>query len=392
MTRIALRILMPLALLLQWGCGGGDGAPAAAKASAASTAAPTRSPTAAKPVGIEVNAENLARLGVQEVSERMMPRNLVAAGKVHFNEDQMARVLTPVAGQVIDLRVRVGDSVKNGDLLFSVRSREVAQLMTDYVETRRDVDLADKTLAMTKDLFDHQAASRISLQQAESEVAKSNARLARAAESLRVFGLEPPGDRGAPLNAPIEVHSPIAGNILERSVTSGQFVQPESGPLLTIADLSTVWVLAEVFERDIRFVRPGIRGDVTTTSYPDQKFTARVVRLHDSVDPETRTVKVRFLVNNPQQKLKPEMFASVSLFLADSEPTIAIPASAVVTEGGVTFVYVLSAPERLERRVVELATESCEAVRVKTGLKAGERIVTQGTLLVRKIEREEESR
>lgn len=390
MRRKAFRILSALALLLQWGCGGGDTSPAA-KAPAASSTAPPVSPSP-KHVGIEVKAENLNRLGIQEVSERMMPRNLVAAGKVQFNEDQMARVLTPVAGQVTDLRVRVGDSVKQGDLLFSLRSREVAQLMTEYVETRRDVDLADKTLAMTKDLFDHQAASRISLQQAESEVAKSNARLARAAESLRVFGLEPPGDRGAPLNAPIEVRSPIAGNVTERSVTAGQFIQPESGPLLTIADLSTVWVLAEVFERDIRFVRPGIRGDVTTTSYPDQKFTARVVRLHDSVDPETRTVKVRFLVNNPQQKLKPEMFASVSLFLADSEPTIAVPASAVVTEGGSSFVYVLSGPDRLERRTVELATESGDSVRVKAGLKAGERIVTRGTLLVRKIEREEESR
>lgn len=386
-------LLAGLALMSATGCGGGKNASApAATAEATAVASPKTENAGKKVAGIHIAADATGRLGLQEVAERPMPRNLVVTGKVQFNEDQMARILAPIAGQVADLRIHVGDVVKTGDLLFSIRSREVAQLVTEYVENRRDVDLAEKTLAMTKDLFEHQAASRISLQQAESELAKANARIARAAASLRVYGLQPPGEGDPVLNTPIDVRSPIAGNVVERTVTAGQFVQPESGSLLTIADLSTVWVLAEVFERDIRFVRPGMRGDVTPTSYPDQKFTARVARIHDTVDPETRTVKVRFLVNNPQSKLKPEMSGSVSLFLTDSERTIAIPAAAVLTEGGVNFVYVQTAPDRLERRIVELSTEGGDNVRIKSGLTAGERVVTQGTLLIRKIEREEEAR
>jgi len=247
---------------------------------------------------VKLTPEIAGRLKWHKVAERRLPRNLVVTGKVQFNEDQTARILAPVAGQVVDLRARLGDSVKSGDTLFSLRSREVAQLMTDYLESRRDLDLAEKTLAMTKDLFEHQAASRIALQQAESDAAKGRAKLAHAAESLRIFGLAPPRDGDFDsLNTPIQVHSPISGTIVERVVTAGQFVQPDSGSLLTVADLSTVWVLGDVFERDIRFVRPGLRGEVTTTAYPDRKFTARVARLHDVVDPETRTVKVRFLVS-----------------------------------------------------------------------------------------------
>jgi len=347
-----------------------------------------RGPNETASEGMRLDPEVLKKLKWQQVSEQSLPRNLVVTGKVQFNEDQTAQVLAPVAGQIVDLRVRLGDSVAKGEVLFSLRSREVAQLMTEYMENRRDLDLAEKTLTMTQDLFEHQATSRISLQQADSEVAKNTAKLARVAESLRMFGLNPPPGEGFDgLNTPIQIHSPISGTIVERIVTGGQIVQPESGSLLTIADLSTVWVLAEVFERDIRFVRPGLWADVTTTAYPDRKFTARVARLHDVVDSETRTVKVRFLVSNAERRLKPEMFASVSLYLADSERTITVPAPAVFTDEGSNYVYVQEPKNQIRRRQIELTAEGGSEVRVTSGLRAGETVVAEGVLLVRQLER-----
>jgi cobalt-zinc-cadmium efflux system membrane fusion protein len=368
------------------GCGGVPSAKTEAEGTPGKNAASSAE-------GIKLDGGLASRLKWHVVTERRLPRSLTVAGRVEFNEDQTARVLAPVAGQVADLNVRIGDEVSKGQVLFSLRSREVAQLMTEYLESRRDLDLSQKTLAMTKDLFDHQAASRISLQQAENDVAKNRAKLARTGESLKLFGLAAPADEAsAGLDTPIAVRSPLTGTVVERSVTAGQFVQPESGALLTVADMSAVLVLAEVFERDVRFVRPGLRGDVTTTAYPDRKFTAKVARLHDVVDEETRTVKVRFLVSNPDRSLKPEMFASVSLFLADSEPALTVPAAAVITEGGENHVYVQAGEGRILKRRVELSTEGGSDLRVRNGLHAGDRIVAEGTLLVRQLERGGEPR
>jgi membrane fusion protein, heavy metal efflux system len=346
-------------------------------------AAESKSPAAE---GLKLPEEVLAKLKWHEISERRLPRTLAVTGKVQFNEDNTARVLAPVAGHVMDLRVRVGDEVKANDLLFSLKSREVTTLMTELLTNRRELEMAEKTLVMTKDLYEHEAASRISLQQAENEVAKEKTQVAQAIEALRMFGLQPPA-AGAPadLNALIEVRSPLAGVVVERKLTAGQFVQPELGDLLSIANLSSVWVLAEVFERDIRFVQPGMRGELTTTAYPDQKFQARVVRLNETVDAETRTVKVRFEVPNPGLRLKPEMFASVSLFLADSEQAIAIPATAAFSEDGRNFVYVRQ-NDRLLKRQIEIASESSKEIRVKSGVRAGERVVGDNVLLVRQME------
>ena len=377
--RISAALLVCLTALLS-GCGGPD----VRKPGVVETPGKNGPPTGD---GIKLAGEVSSRLKWHVVSEKRLPRSLTVAGRVEFNEDQTARVLAPVAGQIAELNVRIGDDVTKGQVLFSLRSREVAQLMTEFIENRTDLDLSEKTLVMTKDLFDHKAASRISLQQAENDVAKNKAKLARTRESLRLFGLAPPAEElTAALDTPIAVKSPMAGTVVERSVTNGQFVQPESGPLLSVADMSTVWVLAEVFERDVRFVRPGLNGVVTTTAYPDRKFSAKVARLHDVVDNETRTVKVRFLVSNPDRSLKPEMFASVSLFLADSEPALTVPAAAVITEDGQNYVYVQTGEARLMKHRVELATEGGADLRVKNGLRAGDRVVAEGTLLVRQLE------
>jgi cobalt-zinc-cadmium efflux system membrane fusion protein len=376
--RISAAVLVCLATLHS-SCGGPD----IGKSTLVEKPGRIGAPTAE---GIRLAGEIASRLKWHVVSEKRLPRSLTVAGRVEFNEDQRARVLAPLAGQISELNVKVGDDVANGQVLFSLRSREVAQLMTEFIEIRRDLDLSEKTLAMTKDLFEHQAASRISLQQAENDVAKNKAKLARTRESLRLFGLAPPEELSAALDTPIAVKCPLGGTVVERSVTNGQFVQPESGPLLSVADMSTVWVLAEVFERDVRFVKPGLNGVVTTTAYPDSKFIAKVARLHDVVDNETRTVKVRFLVSNPDRNLKPEMFASVSLFLADSEPALTVPAAAVITEDGQNHVYVQAGEERVLKRRVELATEGGAELRVRSGLRAGDRVVAGGTLLVRQLE------
>jgi cobalt-zinc-cadmium efflux system membrane fusion protein len=331
----------------------------------------------------------LSQIKVERVGETLLPSLLAATGKVQFNDDQMARILTPVNGQVQQLNVKVGDAVQKNERLFFLKSREVAAAVTEHLEDHKDLDLAEKNYAMTKDLFEHQAASRIALQQSESDLAKAKARVARTEEALRVLGLKvEENDLSGELSSLIPITAPLGGTIIERRVTDGQFVQPDSNPLLFIADLSSVWVLADIFERDLHRVHVGQKAEVRTEAYPEQQFLARVSRISDVIDPATRTVKVRFLVSNPGALLKPEMFASVTLILNESARGLTIPAKALFSEGGRNYVYLRGGELKFSRRQVEVVTEESSRFRVTSGLNAGDQVVTQGALLLRQQERQ----
>jgi cobalt-zinc-cadmium efflux system membrane fusion protein len=291
---------------------------------------------------------------------------------------------------VLQLNIKVGDTVHKGETLFFMKSREVAAAVTEHLESHKDLDLAEKTFAMTKDLFEHQAASRISLQQAESEVAKERARVARNEEALRVLGVDVhESDSYGDMSSRIPIKTPLSGTVIERHLTEGQFVQPDSNPLLIIADLSSIWVLADIFERDLHRVQVGQKAEVTTEAYPENQFVARVSYISEVIDPATRTVKVRFLVSNPGPKLKPEMFASVKLFLDESVRGLTVPVKAVFTESGRNFVYVRVNNREFARRQVEIAPDGTARLRVSSGLKVGDKIVSEGAVLLRQQERQQ---
>jgi cobalt-zinc-cadmium efflux system membrane fusion protein len=347
--------------------------------------------TAADPLSnvLKIDGPMMAQIKVERVGETLLPSLLVATGKVQFNDDQMARILTPVNGQVQQLGVKVGEAVQKNERLFFLKSREVAVAVTEHLEDHKDLDLAEKKYAMAKDLFEHRAVSHIALQQAESDLAKAKARVARTEEALRVLGLRvEENDLSSELSSLIPITAPLGGTVIERRVTDGQFVQPDSNPLLIIADLSSVWVLADIFERDLHRVHVGQRAEVRTEAYPEHRFLARVSRIGDVIDPATRTVKVRFLVSNPGALLKPEMFASVTLILDESAHGLTIPAKALFSEGGRNYVYLRSGELEFTRREVEIATEEFSRFRVTGGLKVGDQVVTQGAILLRQQEKQ----
>jgi len=321
----------------------------------------------------------MANIKLEQLSEKVLPSTFTATGKVNFNEDQMARILAPVAGQVINLRAKVGDSVAKGQDLFYINSREATAAISEHLENRKDLELAEKHFALTKDLYDHQAASLVSLQQAEGDLAKAKTRAARSVKVLQVLGLNPNEDG---MEARIPVKTPLNGKVVERSVTEGQFVQPDSNPLMIIADLASLWVLADIYENDLHRIRVGQKAEVTTAAYPDERFMATISRISDVVDPTTRTVKVRFLVSNPAARLKPEMFASVKIFLGEAGTALTLPASAVFTENGKNYVYVQTGTTEFTRRTVEVSPDPSGRLRVTSGLKAGERVVSERAMLV----------
>jgi len=374
-------IVLIAAALACFGCGGTGAAsdpPAAGDAPASRTAHPDDR-------AVVLERERLASIKVGAIAARDLPRSLSVAGKVQFDEDRVARILAPVPGQVVAIHVKVGDLVRKGQAICAISSRDAAAAIADHAESHKDLDLARKTLAMTQDLFEHQAASRIALQQAESDYAKATSRVSRSDQELRVLGLQDE-EAIASFNGRLPVAAPIGGVVIERHVNDGQFVQADSTPMLTIADLTTVWVLGDIFERDLRFVPVGATATIEAAAYPGEQFTGRVNYVSATIDPATRTAKVRVSVPNPGARLKPEMFASVALRLADVERVLTVPAGAVFVEDGRTFVYTAVAADRFVRRPVEVGASEGSERRIVGGLSAGDRVVVDGALLLRQEE------
>jgi cobalt-zinc-cadmium efflux system membrane fusion protein len=363
---LAILALVPAAL---GGCGPGSDATAAA-----STSAPQ------EPGLLKLEPGMAKEVRVEAVEAATLPVTLKVFGKIQFNEDRLGIVLAPLPGQVSRLTVRTGDAVAKGDVLFQISSRDIAGAVGDYIDARKDLELSEKTLAMTRDLFDSKAAAGISLKQAENDFAKCRGRAARTMEILKTLGVDVHGEE---ITSQVPVRSPLQGTLIERKVTEGQYVTGDATPLLTIADLSTVWIVADLFERDLPRVRAGEKAEVSTIAYPDVKFQGRVERISDVVDPNTRTIKVRLLVANSDGRLKPEMFAAVTLFLKDAEPALTIPAKAAFTEGGRQFVYVERKTGEFQLRPVEVQPGPEGRLKVLQGLAAGERVAGEDVMLLR---------
>jgi len=339
---------------------------------------------------IRLAESQITQITIEELSTQAPGDVIRATGTVEFNGDRMARILPPAPGQVQGLRVTVGDDVRQGDTLFVLSSREVAGAIADHLASHKDLELSEKTYAMTQDLFDHQAASRMSLRQAENDLAKAKAKVAQTEEILRVLGFDVRAVENADsLPSRVPIRAPIGGTVIERTITNGQFVGSDSStPLLTLADLSSVWVQADVFERDLHSIAAGQRADVATAAYPDDRFSARVARIGAIVDPQTRTAKMRFVVANPGARLKPGMFTIATLHLPESRGTLTVPTKAVFAENGRSFAYLQTGKTEFVRREVETQSGSADRVRVTRGLAAGDRVVTDGVLLLRQVETE----
>ncbi|MBL8216740.1 MAG: efflux RND transporter periplasmic adaptor subunit [Bryobacterales bacterium] len=348
----------------------------------------------AEPGRIEIPADSpkLKQLTIAEVKLASMPTDeFTAPGKVELNPNHLSKVLLPVPGRVAEVMVRFGDAVKKNEPLLTVESPEAdaatsAALQADaqVTDAQAALNKAQQDFERVSELFKGDAIAKKDVVAAETTLAQARTALRQAqtaqqqaAARLELFGLKPGAFRQR-----MVVRAPLSGKVTEMNVVAGEYRNDLSAPVLTIADLSSVWVSAEVPESSIRLVKPGEIFDLSLAAYPGEVFHSRVARMADAVDPQTRTLKVWAELGNQGGKLRPEMFGEVRHIESYHDVPV-VPARAVIQTQGKTVVYRERGPGKFEETAVEAGRRSGDLLPVTRGLQAGDRVVVDGAMLLR---------
>jgi cobalt-zinc-cadmium efflux system membrane fusion protein len=312
---------------------------------------------------------------------------LSLAGKVSYGEDRYSKISSALVGRVQKIHAKLGDYVQTGDILVTIESPEIASAYSEFIKEHSDLTYAHRAYELAKDLYDIKALPQKDLKQAENDFIKAKAAFRRARERLLALQvpkkeLEKPLSRQT-ITSSYQIHSPIEGTVVERTVTPGQSVNGEPTQVLfTIADLSKVQVIADVYEKDLGLVKVNQKATVSVEAYPDIGFPASISTIGDLVDPTTRTIKLRALVNNADHKLKPGMFARLNVRLSHESTLPLIPQDAVVEIDGSMHVYVMQ-ENKYVKRPVKIGLPSAGQVVVLEGLQPGEEIVVKGAVLLK---------
>ncbi len=384
MTRTVVSLLVAAGLFVA-GCG------SRASATHDEPAPPVSSSDA---VVLPPESPMLKQIHRQRVTVQDLPSDeVVAPGKIEANPNRVSKIVLPVTGRIASVLVKIGDAVQKDQPLLTIQSPDADAAMSAYLSARASQTQAGAALAKAQadadratDLFAHDAVARKDVQAADNALAQAKAGLEQAdvarEQSLRrltVLGLTPNG-----FDQRVVVRAPLSGKVLELSVVPGEFRSDMTVPLVTIADLSSVWVSSQVPESYIRFVQLHERVTISLVAYPGETFDARVSRIADTVDPQTRTVKVQAEMDNRAARFRPEMFGSIHHIESTVKATV-VPAAAVIRSGDRTIIFVETAPGRFEPRQVSLGSHAGDMVRVVSGVSAGDSIVADGAMLLQSL-------
>jgi cobalt-zinc-cadmium efflux system membrane fusion protein len=391
----ARRVGLP-AMAVIWGIGlagcdrAGEG-PAVAQ-TPMSLPAPPAVTTSAE-VTVPPDSPQAAQLRIEPVRIRDVAVDEVTApGRIGIDPNRTSRLLIPVAGRVVAVLAKVGDSVEQGQRVLDVDSPDAdaaiaAAVQAEAAERQAQAALAkvEGDLARTTELYEHRAVAEKDLLSARNDRAQARAALEtaqaalhQAKRKLELLDLKLSGNS----RQVIAVKAPISGKVLEVNVAPGEYRNDTGTPLMTIADLSRVWIASDVPESAIRLIRVGERVTITMVAYPGEELEGRVARIADVLDPQTRTVKVYVDMANPRGRFRPEMFATIR-HAGNSRPTPVLPAAAIVQEYGHPIVFLERLPGHFVRREVELGPRTGDVVPVVAGVQAGERVVVDGGVLLK---------
>jgi len=338
------------------------------------------SPEQVKAAGVEI----------QEVTPGGFERSISATAVLEPNGDKVSRIGARVAGRIAGVTAAQGDRVKAGQALAYLESVELDQAWADYAKAKGKYALAASSLKREETLFEKKISPEKDVLKARQEFSEAEADVALNTKRLRILGVEDsklgnPSDALANNHHLILIASPLAGAVIEKSVTQGEMVSPDK-LLFTVSDLSSLWVVIDLYEKDLGRVKTGMEAKLLVSAYPDKIFKGRISYVGDVMDEKSRTVKARVTIDNAGGVLKPGMFATVSMDAvkdARDDNTIAVPEEAVFRDGSETLVFLREKEGRFVPRRVSVGVTSGRKIEIKDGLKAGDVVVTKGVFALK---------
>ncbi len=325
-------------------------------------------------------APQLSQLKVERAELAPVPMDEPLAARVTYDENATARLFAPIPGRVVEIRANIGDKVKAGDVLAVLDAPELGTAAADLAKARADAEQKKAALARSRSLFEAEVVPRRDLEVAQAEWHQASAEADRA--RLRLANLVPGGGITAGSER-YTLRAPISGIVATRHINPAMETRPDAQePLFVVTDMSKLSVLVDVPERDLPLVTVGKAAQVDVSAYPHRSFDGRVIQVAPTLDPQTRRVQARVAVDNKEGLLKPEMYAKVALLADNREELPKIAIGALLVEGVKNFVFVERTPGVFEKREVTLAVQTRSYAYVWTGLKAGDKVVSVGALLL----------
>jgi len=337
---------------------------------------------------VVLSAAEFEQFKVQPVGQRAFTILRQTVGNIDFNQEMAVAVFPPFQGKIIALFARAGDDVQQGTALYTIDSPDLVQTESTLISTAGTLELTTRALKRTQQLYEAQGASQKELEQVTSDQQAAEAAHRAARDAVRIFGkTDQEMDRivaQRKVDSVLLVRSPITGRVTARNAAPGLFAQPGTAPApFTVADVSTMWMLASVPETDFPLLRLGQDVDVSVTAYPGRVFRGTIVNIGASVDTATRRVSVRSEVADPMHELRSGMFATFVIRTGQAERSPAVPLDGVVREGdGTMTVWVTTDRARLVRRAVKVGLQQDGFAQIIEGLRPGELVATEAALFL----------
>ncbi len=334
---------------------------------------------------------------LHRVSRESVSIPLSTSAVIELNADKVSKVSPRVTGRVVSVTASQGDRVKAGQSLALLDSVELDQAWAEYIKAKARLELAQQNLKREETLFEKKVSPEKDVLKARQELTETEADLNLSRERFRLLGIDisrveqEKNGRGTEPHPMIPIASAITGVILEKTASQGEVAGPEK-TLFTVADLSTLWVILDIYEKDISRLHSGTAAKISVTAFPDKEFKGKISLISDVLDEKTRTVKARVTVDNTAGILKPGMFATVIIDTTKdrAEKIIAIPETAVLLEGSTRYVFVQADPERFKKREITILRTFGKRVEVIEGLKEAETIVAKGAFILKSEMKKEE--
>ena len=341
-----------------------------------------------RPGVLHLTSEELARTVIEVApvvrGQLLVPREFPAT--VQANENELAEVTTLIRGRVVKVYVDVGQDVKKDALLAMLHSTDLGVAEGAYLKSAAKLHEAKLAYERARDLYEQKVVSLAELQRREATMKTAQAEAREARNRLELLGVPRQEverlDREDTIKADVSLRAPFDGRVIMRKITRGEVVETQQ-KLFTVADLSDVWVVGNVPEKDVEFIRKDQKVNVIVSAYPHAIVPGTITYIGDVLDPATRTMRLRVTVLNPDRLLKPEMFATVLVYASPTPDALTVPLEAVQSGPTGTMVFVQRGTNDFEARMVKVGSEQGEVVTVLEGVSAGEQVVTKGSFVLK---------